>query len=122
MVHLGYPGYNSEDNSVYIPNEEARRELLRAVKNSNRTEVVKLLNKSDELLQHTLNGDEDSVASILEQIHETGVAPLFYNDEQTLRYVIRFAFISAIDLYVRIEELPSGHGFADVVYLPKQGG
>lgn len=121
LVHLGYLGYNSEDNSVYIPNEEARRELLRAVKNSNRTEVVKLLNKSDELLQHTLNGDEDSVASILEQIHETGVAPLFYNDEQTLRYVIRFAFISAIDLYVRIEELPSGHGFADVVYLPKQG-
>ena len=120
LVHLGYLGYNSENNSVYIPNEEARRELLRAVKNSNRSEIVKLINKSDELLQHTLNGDENDVAEIISQIHETGVAPLFYNDEQSLRYVVRFAYISAVDSYVRIEELPSGHGYADVVYLPKR--
>ena len=121
LVHLGYLGYDSNNNSVYIPNEEARRELLRAVKNSNRSEVIKLINKSDELLQYTLNGNETAVADILSQIHETGVAPLYYNDEQSLRYVIRFAYLSAIDSYVRIEELPSGHGYADVVYLPKQG-
>jgi hypothetical protein len=49
-----------------------------------------------------------------------GTAPLFYNDEQALRSVIRFAFISCIDEYLRIEQLPSGTGYADVVYLPKK--
>lgn len=47
--------------------------------------------------------------------------PLFYNDEQALRNVIRFAYISCIDEFLRIEELPTGKGYADVVYLPKKG-
>lgn len=40
--------------------------------------------------------------------------------EQALRYVIKFAYISAIDQYMKVEELPSGKGIADVVYLPKK--
>ncbi len=121
LVHLGYLGYNTSDGTVYIPNEEARRELLRAVRESSRTEVISLINKSQMLLHSTLTGDGDAVAEMIAEIHETGVAPLYYNDEQSLRYVIRFAYIAAIDEYVRIEELPSGHGYADVVYLPKKG-
>lgn len=27
----------------------------------------------------------------------------------------------AVDEYVRVEELPSGHGYADVVFIPKKG-
>lgn len=119
LVHLGYLGYNMEDNSVYVPNTEAEKELLRAVKESKRQEVIKLIKKSDELLQNTLEKNEEQVAEIISSIHETGVAPLYYNDEQSLRYVIRFAYLSAIDEYDRIEELPSGHGYADIVYLPK---
>ena len=30
-----------------------------------------------------------------------------------------FAYIAAVDQYLKIEELPSGKGIADVVYLPK---
>ena len=41
-------------------------------------------------------------------------------DEQALRYVIKFAYIAAIDQYLKVEELPSGKGIADVVYLPTQ--
>ena len=37
-----------------------------------------------------------------------------------LRYVIKFAYIAAIEQYLKIEELPSGKGIADVVYLPKR--
>jgi len=37
-----------------------------------------------------------------------------------LRYVIKFAYIAAIDQYLKVEELPSGKGIADVVYLPKR--
>jgi RecB family endonuclease NucS len=46
---------------------------------------------------------------------------LFYNDEQALRSVIRFAYISCVDEFLRVEELPTGIGYADVVYLPKKG-
>ena len=30
------------------------------------------------------------------------------------------AYISCVDQYAKIEELPGGHGIADVVYLPKR--
>ena len=43
---------------------------------------------------------------------------MLYNNEQVLRSVIRFAYISCMDEYVEIQELPSGHGYADIVYLP----
>lgn len=34
--------------------------------------------------------------------------------------MIRVAYISCIDQFLRIEELPSGHGYADVVFIPKK--
>ena len=34
--------------------------------------------------------------------------------------LVKFAYIAAIDHYLKVEELPSGHGIADVVYLPKK--
>jgi hypothetical protein len=65
--------------------------------------------------------DEEAVAEALEEAHSAGTAPLFYNDEQALRSVIRFAYISAVDEFLRVEKLPTGIGYADVVYLPKKG-
>jgi hypothetical protein len=65
--------------------------------------------------------DSDMVATSIAEAHSAGAAPLFYNDEQALRSVIRFAYLSCVDEYLRIEELPTGYGYADVVYLPKQG-
>ena len=38
---------------------------------------------------------------------------------QALRYVIKFAYIAALDKFLKVEELPSGKGIADVVYVPK---
>lgn len=35
--------------------------------------------------------------------------------------VIRFAYISCIEQFQEIQELPSGTGYADIVYLPKKG-
>jgi hypothetical protein len=66
--------------------------------------------------------DRETVANAIEEAHSEGTAPIYYNDEQALRSIIRFAYIyiSCIDEYLRIEELPSGTGYADVVYLPKK--
>lgn len=60
------------------------------------------------------------MAKVIEEIHDTQYAPAYYNDEQALRYVIKFAYIAAADQYLKVEELPSGRGIADVVYLPKR--
>ena len=46
---------------------------------------------------------------------------LKYNDENSLTCVILMAYYSAKAYYMNpIMELPSGKGFADVVYLPKR--
>jgi hypothetical protein len=121
LVHLGYLAYDSAEKSVYIPNEEVRQEFICAVETGSRKEVARLIQNSDRLLKSTLAMDCETVADELEKAHSAGTAPLFYNDEQALRSVIRFAYISCIDEFLRIEELPSGIGYADVVYLPKQG-
>ena len=45
---------------------------------------------------------------------------MFYNNEQALRYVIKFAYIVCINYYLKVEELPTGKGIADVVFIPKR--
>jgi hypothetical protein len=121
LIHLGYLAYHWEDKTVSIPNEEVRQEFIRAVTTGRHQEVVRLITESDLLLQHTLNMEEEAVAVSLEAAHSAGTAPLFYNNEQALRSVIRFAYISCVDEFQEIQELPSGTGYADVVYLPKRG-
>jgi hypothetical protein len=46
-------------------------------------------------------------------------AALHYNNESSLRSVIKLAYYSYRDHYVQFEELPAGDGYADVVYLPR---
>jgi hypothetical protein len=80
-----------------------------------------VVQNSEWLLKATIRMDEEAVAEAIEEAHSAGTAPLFYNDEQALRSVIRFAYISCVDEFLRVEELPTGIGYADVVYLPKKG-
>ena len=58
-----------------------------------------MIRESDLLLKHTLNMDGEKVAAAIEKIHSAQTAPLFYNNEQALRSVIRFAYISSIGEY-----------------------
>ncbi len=59
------------------------------------------------------------MARQIEKVHEEE-SPLYYNNEQALRSVIKRAYFSYGDEYVMFEELPAGSGYADVVYLPKK--
>lgn len=120
LVHLGYLTYDIDTKSVYIPNEEIREEFVRAITTGKHMELAKLIRNADYLLEATLNMDEDAVASAIEEAHKAGTAPTFYNNEQALRSVIRVAYISCIDEFLTIKELPSGHGYADVVFFPKK--
>ena len=121
LCHLGYLCYDAATGTARVPNEEVRAELADAVSESRHTEVARIVRESDALLRATWDMDEEAVAEALARAHDDGCAPTFYNDEQALRAVVKSAFIAAADHYATIEELPSGRGLADVVYLPKRG-
>lgn len=50
LIHLGYLAYDIYDKEVFIPNEEVREEFIRAVKNSTRQELVRVIARSEQLL------------------------------------------------------------------------
>ena len=62
LVHLGYLSYNIDKKSVSIPNEEIRQEFVRAVTAGRHTELAKLIKNSEQLLEATLDMNEEAVA------------------------------------------------------------
>lgn len=121
LIHLGYLTWYEEDGTARIPNEEIRTEFRKILKDRNVNQGwLDLLSHSKKLLEDTIAGESKEVAEAIDAVRQTQYAPTFYNDEQALRYVIKFAYVAAIDQYLKMEELPSGKGIADVVYLPKK--
>lgn len=95
-------------------------EFEKILRKGKHQELHRLIRESDALLEKTIQGDAAAVADALAKIHDSNYAPQFYNNEQALRAVIRYAYITCVDQYAKIEELPSGHGCADIVYIPKR--
>ena len=119
LIHLGYLAYDEETQKVHIPNEEIRLEFARAIRQVKRDDTIRRIRESDRLIENTVNRKEEAVAEQIEKIHEEE-APLYYNNEQALRSVIKRAYFSYGDEYLMFEELPAGSGYADIVYLPKK--
>lgn len=120
LVHLGYLAYDFVNREVFIPNEEVRGEFVRAVKEGRRSELAKAVKMSDKLLDATLRCDEDTVAEMIQSMHMSETSLQNYNDEQALRYVVLTSYLSCIDHYLRFEELASGRGYSDILFLPRK--
>ena len=121
LTHFGYLTYNRSTRNAILPNQEIREEFVEALRGSkSHKELSALVRASDRLLKATLTMDEETVAVGIEELHNTKVAPNFYNNEQALRSVVRMAYLGAIDYYLSIEELPSGKGYCDIVFLPRR--
>ena len=121
LIHLGYLAYDEDKRCVSIPNVEIREEFIRAIKNGNRTELMKAVLRSDSILQATWEKDGRKVAEIVNEIHNEDTASVFYNNEQALRSVIKMAYLSSMDYYSKMEEIPAGKGVADILFFPKAG-
>lgn len=119
LIHLGYLAYNEATKKVHIPNEEIRREFARTIRDVKRDETIRRVRESDQLILDVVHQNADAVAAQIEKIHSEE-SPLYYNNEQALRSVIKRAFFSYADEYLKFEELPVGNGYADIVYLPKK--
>ena len=121
LVHLGYLTYDAHTRTARVPNDEVRAELARTVGRSRHPKLVGLMRESARLLDAMVAMDESAVAVGFARVHDRDTTPLFYNNEQALRAVVKSALVAAVDDYARIEELPGGKGFADVAYLPARG-
>ena len=118
LIHLGYLGYNSSDQTCYIPNKEVIDSFVNSIRSSNWNETTKALLNSRALLEATWNREEELVAKYIEEAH-LDTAILTYNNENALAYTISIAYIYARNHYTIIREMPSGKGYADMVFIPK---
>ena len=81
-------------------------------------ETTKALLNSRKLLEATWKQDEEAVARYIEEAH-LNTSILTYNNENALAYTLLLAYISARDYYTIIREMPTGKGFADIVFIPR---
>lgn len=120
LIHLGYLAYDQEHQRAFVPNEEIRQELSRAVRRRKWNEMLGFSRESEELLEATLELDAQAVAEKVEKIHKEYVSAIQYNNENSLSSVLTIAYLSTIQYYFKpVRELPTGRGFADFVYVPK---
>ena len=120
LIHLGYLSYDWRKDECYIPNKEVAGEMVNAIEANKWTEVVKALNASEQLLQATLDGDEEAVARGVEAAHDENTSILSYNNENSLACVLSLAYYYAKNDYIIHRELPTGKGFADLVMIPRK--
>lgn len=118
LIHLGYLGYDADLKEAFIPNKEISGEFENAMSVGGWAEIMRILRASEKLLEDTLHCDEESVAIGLDRAHTEAASVLTYNDENSLGCAISLAYYSARKDYRLIRELPTGHGFADIVFLP----
>lgn len=119
LIHLGYLGFDFKTKEVFIPNHEIRQQFISTVRVLGWKDVIHSIQLSNQLLEATLQMNEEKVADIVEQIHEENTSILKYNDENSLSCVISLAYYSAKKDYDMYRELAGGKGFADLVFIPK---
>ena len=120
LVHLGYLTYDFDTRTVHIPNQDVQKEFINCIEDGGWEPVMDAIRKSEELLNATISGDEDTVARIIEHVHQENTSILAYNDENSLACVISLAYYSAKKNYVIYRELVGGKGFADLVFIPRK--
>ena len=126
LIHLGYLAIKGSTNLgviVHIPNEEIKLEFKTCVKNNNRyAGVYDLIKNTDVLLNEIWSLNSEAVAKIFDEAHQDHTSILTYNNENSLANVIAISlFLSTTNTYNVVRKLPTGKGYADLVYLPNPG-
>ncbi len=120
LIHLGYLSYDWRESECYIPNREVAGEMVNAVKMNKWSHVADAIEKSKQLLQATLRGDEEAVARGVDVAHDENTSILSYNDVNSLACVLSIAYYYAANDYIIHRELATGKGFADLVLIPRK--
>lgn len=119
LTHLGYLTYDSDNETVSIPNKEVSLEYVNAISTMDWHEVIHSVENSRKLLEALWNQDGAQVAEGIDQAHRE-ISVLQYNDENSLSCTINLAFYFAREYYTIVRELPTGKGFADICLIPRK--
>ena len=120
LVHLGYLTYDFDTCTVHIPNQEVQKEFINCIEDGGWEPVMDAIRKSEELLNATISGDEDTVARMIEHVHQENTSILAYNNENSLACVISLAYYSAKKSYGVCRKLAGGKGFAGLAFIPRK--
>ena len=120
LIHLGYLAYDEDTQECFIPNKEVADEMNKAIKATSWEPLVKTIQNSKNLLDATIAGNEQAVASAIDVAHDENTSILAYNDENSLACVLTVAYIWARNEYVIHREYATGKGYADLVMIPRR--
>ena len=120
LIHLGYLAYDEDEQECFIPNKEVGDELNNAIKATSWEPLIKTIQNSKALLDATISGNEQAVASAIDLAHDENTSILSYNDENSLACVLSVAYIWAKNEYVIHREYATGKGYADLVMIPRR--
>ena len=120
LIHLGYLAYDGDAQECFIPNKEVADELNNAIKATSWEPLIKTIQNSKGLLNATLSGNGQAVASAIDLAHDENTSILSYNDENSLACVLSMAYIWAKNEYVIHREYATGKGYADLVMIPRR--
>ncbi len=119
MVVYGF--LTAAGGKVSIPNNELMDKFADMVRKENALGYVySLAKESDRMLAATKAGDTGTMASILQQAHNTETGMTGYNDEAELSAIIRLVYLSARDDYDIEREDKAGVGYVDYIFYPKK--
>ena len=82
--------------------------------------VKEVVKQSKSMLQATLDGNEEQVASLLEEVHDREIPFLQYNDENSLSCVITLCYLYARKDYQIQREAKTGKGYCDYLFTPRK--
>lgn len=118
MVVYGFLTY--QNGKVSIPNRELMDKfsvMLR--KEPSLGYVYRLAKESSRMLQATLAGDTETMAEILELVHDTEIPLLSYNNETELTAIVNLVYLAARDTYRVEREDKAGKGYVDFIFYPE---
>ena len=120
MVVYGFLSYH--DGYLQIPNHELMEKYQRVLSRDSMGGVKEVVKQSKAMLKATLDGDEETVASLLEEAHDREIPFLQYNDENALSCVITVCYLYARKDYQMEREAKSGKGYCDYLFIPRKAG
>ena len=118
MIVYGFLSYY--DGTIRIPNKEIMKEFEKALKDKSFGEVMTMVKNSEKMLKATLNKDTKTMEKIINDIHNSEIPILQYNDENSLSCVITLAYLNARNNYRIEREEKTGKGYADFMFHPRR--
>ena len=120
LIHIGYLAYDKENELCYIPNNEIRKEWVKALKKvPDMHHFYELFKASECILDGLTKKNTIKVCENLDKIHHSSGDVNSYGNEAALHTSLITAMTYARSYYNVLNELSTGKGRTDIVYLPK---